>query len=169
MPTWLTWKRQSRKPSKTKRSWRKRRYNFLIFSATYLVPQDKYNDPGEWKWWVKQSSLPGGYLSTLVVNAHQKVVDKLADAKSDKSKVYNCRKYVISLSSQFNSLLPHMTAAIAALNSLALIFNSQFRNMELLIDSFQRIEKGTRSTVSAVRRSNIRSGIKYAIEDPDCS
>jgi hypothetical protein len=47
MPTWLTWKRQSRKPSKTKRSWRKRRYNFLIFSATYLVPQDKYNNPGK--------------------------------------------------------------------------------------------------------------------------
>lgn len=69
------------------------------------------------------------------------------------------------MSVQLKGLLPRMSAAIDALNRLALIFDSQVRNIELLIGDFDRIDRGENSTVGAIRRSNINAGIKYAIEN----
>lgn len=95
---------------------------------------------------------------------HEKALEKLNNANSSHTKIFNCRTFVTVMGNQLQGLIPRMDAAISAIDKLAQISNSQVRNLELVLDNLEKIRKGTDSTVAVIRRSNIKSGVKRASE-----
>lgn len=90
---------------------------------------------------------------------------RLCEAKDNTSKVFNSRHHIITMRGMISALVDQINAAIDAIGALGISLNDQVNNIELLMDSFEVITSGSNSTVLALRRSNMRDGVKKAIKD----